>query len=318
MKDKDAKQQETVERAAPQTQQEIAELATAHGASESALLIALAGMPETQRAALNLSDYYQQCVADGFDVSVATAAHPPEPENAARGAGESAEARISGFIGSWTLDSLRWDSRNGKGIKNLTVRINSPGGLAFAAYGIYAYLRHLSRNGVNVTTCVEGRVASAGALAWMGGDKREIDPEMSVAMFHRATSLLLILGYGDSDRLAAIDADKAKRNTIRPLQRIDRDIVTMLSRRTRLTADEAAKMLDSGDTWLAADEAMRLGIATDLTPTSVKDAPPKPPDPTPPKPDDENEDPSPLPDPPGPDNSTGASTVARDLLRSIL
>ena len=243
---------------------EILDAAALMSRGQSELLIAAARMPERVRSELGLADFYNEAVNQGFSpelaerarASEATAATSEEPTNAAN---ESVEVRIEGFIWEYSGWQLRDKTKNAK---TVTVRINSPGGLAFSAYGIYDYLRQLSRKGINVTTCVEGRCASAGALIFMGGDRREMPRDMARLMFHRARSMLLIFGMGEASALQAIDVEKKKRNTVRPLEAIDQDIAAMMQRRTKMSGKDVAKMLDEGDTWYNAEEAMKRGIVT--------------------------------------------------------
>ena len=304
---------------------DILDAAALMSQGQSELLLAASRMPERVRSGLGIAEFYNQALAEGFEPKAAermkAQAEDPqaeteeEPENAAS---ESVEIRIEGFIAEWSGWALRDRTKNAK---NVTVRINSPGGLAFSAYGIYDYLRQLSRKGVAVTTCVEGRCASAGALIFMGGDRREMPKEMSRLMFHRARSMLLIFGMGEASALEAIDVEKRKRNTIRPLQAIDQDIASMMQRRTKMAAKSIAKMLDEGDTWFNAEEAMKRGIVT----AYIEDKPkktakggtaPKAAAKTKPK-DDESSGDEP-PENPGEQPRPERDVVADNVLRSVL
>ena len=228
--------------------------------SQSNVLSAAAKMTDAERSAMGLTDFYNAAVKQGFDPKILVKEDPPsEPVNAAD---ERVETRIDDFIGSWTMNRLRYDTKNGKA-KNVTVRINSPGGFAFTAYGIYDYLRQISREGGNVTTIVEGRAASAGALVFMAGDKREMAKEMSTIMFHRALGGLFLLTFGNADDLESVDVAKAKANAVNPLKRIDEDIAKMLLNRTEMDEKAVAKLLKQ-DSYMDAEEAISKGIATDL------------------------------------------------------
>ena len=242
--------------------QASAEWAVDAGDSLSTILLAAAKMPEGARSALGMADFYNAAVKDGFD---AKAIEAREPINAA---GEAKEARIEGFIGSWTYNDLRVQTNGGKGVKALTVRINSPGGLVFSAYGIFDYLRQIERNGGKVTTVVEGRAGSAAALIFMAGSKRAMARDLGALMFHRSMGLFITGAFGNAETLASVDVVKAQANAVNPLKRIDKDIAAMLERRSALDSKAIAKMLKQ-DAWFDAKEAIESGFATDY----VKDAP---------------------------------------------
>ena len=225
---------------------------------QSSLLSGAARMTDAERIAYGVAEFYNAAVAQGFKPD-----EDPEGNEPLNAAAENVEARIEGFVWSWTLGDLRRATNGGKGVKNLTLRINSPGGLAFTAYGIYDYLRQMARNGTNVTTVVEGRAASAGALIFMAGDRREMAAEMSTIMFHRSMGLLLVLASGNADDLAAVDVSKAQANAVNPLRRIDKDIASMLVARSGMDEKAVAKILKQ-DSYFDAKEAMERGIATDL------------------------------------------------------
>ena len=234
---------------------------------EGAVLLGAAAMGETGRASLGLSDFYQSAVKQGFD--------PKSVETAAPGNVEAPEeeVRVDDYIGPWTVSRIRAQTNNGKGVKKLTVRINSPGGMAFSAYGLYAFLRQISRDGGEVTTAVQGRASSAAAITFMAGDRRWMDREMSLIMFHRSLGMMLLFATGNSEDIAAVDVRKIKANAVNPLQRIDRDLVAMLEKRTKMKAGDIEKMLRQ-DSYFNAADALERGIATEYTPeTGMKDKP---------------------------------------------
>jgi ATP-dependent protease ClpP protease subunit len=154
----------------------------------------------------------------------------------------------------------------------INLRINSPGGNVFDAIAIHNALR---LHPANVTTIVDSLAASAASILFMAGDTAMVMPG-SQLMVHDASitdsgnpaEMRKLADYLDqqSDNIAGIYAFKSG------------------------TAAGVWRNRMSAETWLTADEAVRLGLADKLwTPPQVK---PKnvPPDKIPVLPPDEGED----------------------------
>ena len=130
------------------------------------------------------------------------------------------------------------------GGKNLTVRINSPGGDVFAAQAIYTMLKGYSGK---KTMHIDGMCASAATIIACAGDSVEM-PRNALYMIHNPASFL-IGGY-DEQGLAKLQ--KALAST-------KETILNVYAERCHKTTDELAQMMDD-ETWMTADQALENGF----------------------------------------------------------
>lgn len=143
-----------------------------------------------------------------------------------------------------------------KGKQDVTVRINSPGGDLFAGLAIYNALRaHPGK----VTVQVLGVAASAAAVIAMAGSRIEIARSARI-MIHRAWAGIQG-NEGDLDRVADI------------LRKLDASQVDIFMGRTGQPVAAIREMLDA-ETWLDANEAIRLKFADALLPETARAAAP--------------------------------------------
>jgi ATP-dependent protease ClpP protease subunit len=127
--------------------------------------------------------------------------------------------------------------------RDITVRINSPGGLVFEGLSIF---NSLKRHRGNVTVRIEGVAASAASVIAMAGDTIEIG-QGGFVMIHDAWA-----------GTVGTKPDHAK--TQETLAQIDAELVKIYQERTGLPRATIAKMM-SEETWLNADDAVKLGFA---------------------------------------------------------
>lgn len=129
--------------------------------------------------------------------------------------------------------------------KNVTVRINSPGGDVFAAHAIHNLL--LNHNG-KVTCVIDGLAASAATIVAMGASKI-IMPANSMMMIHNPK--MCMNDYCDADELSTIAES---------LNKVKDSIIAAYQKRCKLSAEELAEMM-SKETWLTAEECLQFGFA---------------------------------------------------------
>lgn len=133
-------------------------------------------------------------------------------------------------------------------IDDITVEINSPGGDVASGVRIYNYLKdHKARIHTRVTGCA----ASIATVIMMAGDTRSMAIG-STMMTHRASGLLV--GFFNASEME---------ETAKALKSIDAAIVDIYVAATGKTADDINAMLDQGDTYHGADEAVEWGFATE-------------------------------------------------------
>lgn len=163
----------------------------------------------------------------------------------------TADLYIFGDITRWRWseeDTSAWSIQ--EEIKDLDVdvihvHIDSYGGEVSEGWGIYNVLReHKAR----IVTHADGFVASAAIYPFMAGDVR-IASSVSAFFFHQ----VLVNAYGNADELrrAADDADKLNAIGLNALKDAGIDADRILE-------------LEKEETWLNAEEALVLGIATEI------------------------------------------------------
>ena len=129
--------------------------------------------------------------------------------------------------------------------KNITVRINSPGGDVTAASAIYTALKE---NPANIIVKVDGIAASAASVVAMAGDQVLI-PSTAYLMIHNPVTGLL--GYFYADELE---------KKVNALHAVRDGIVNAYMAKTGKTKNAIQKLMDK-ETWLTGDQAVDKGFA---------------------------------------------------------
>ncbi len=163
---------------------------------------------------------------------------------------------IYGNIGSddgmgWMFDDVtpkqfRQDLDALGAISELRVFINSPGGDVFAGQAIHSILK---RHEAKITVFVDGLAASIAAVVAMAGD-RVIMPRNAMMMIHNPWTLAI----GDSEEFRKL-ADT--------LDSIRETIVAAFEGKTGMDREELLPLLDA-ETWLTAEDAVRMGFADEI------------------------------------------------------
>lgn len=130
------------------------------------------------------------------------------------------------------------------GNRRAVVRINSPGGSADQGISIYNALR---RHKGGVDTVVDSLAASAASVIALAGDRRTSSIG-SRWMIHRA----MTIDVGNATQL---------RKTADVLEKYDESLIEIYS---KYMEDDDIKSLLEAETWYTADEAMKVGLATEV------------------------------------------------------
>ena len=134
-----------------------------------------------------------------------------------------------------------------KGMGNVTVHINSPGGDVMAGAEIYSALREHSLNGRGrVTVIVTALAASAASVVAMAGDEILISP-VAYMMIHNPWSMAV----GDA---------KEMRKTAKTLDEITEGLITAYQQRSGKSRDQLKRMLEN-ETWMSAQTCVDEGFA---------------------------------------------------------
>ncbi|MDT8895474.1 Clp protease ClpP [Halomonas sp. I1] len=133
-------------------------------------------------------------------------------------------------------------------LDEITVELNSPGGDVASGVRIFNYLRD---HRAKIHTRVTGTAASIATVIMMAGDTRSMAIGSNM-MTHRASALMI--GFFNANEME---------ETARNLKTIDNSMVDIYMAATGKSAEEIAGLLDQGDTYMGADEAVEWGFATE-------------------------------------------------------
>jgi ATP-dependent Clp protease protease subunit len=135
-------------------------------------------------------------------------------------------------------------------MRNVTVRINSPGGDVMAGAEIYSALREHSLNGKGrVKVIITALAASAASMVAMAGDEIQISP-VAYMMIHNPWTIAM----GDA---------KEMRKAAKTLDEIREGLITAYQQRTGKTRDQLKKMLEN-ETWMSAQTCVDEGFADSI------------------------------------------------------
>ncbi len=133
--------------------------------------------------------------------------------------------------------------RAAKGLREITVRINSPGGIVFDGVAIY---NSLKRSAQKVKVIVDGIAASAASIIAMAGDEIVMGGG-SFMMIHQASGLTI----GTSN-------DHAQ--TADVLEKMDGELAAIYAKRSGKDRAAIIEMMNA-ETWFTAEEAVDEGFA---------------------------------------------------------
>jgi HK97 family phage major capsid protein/ATP-dependent Clp endopeptidase proteolytic subunit ClpP len=136
-------------------------------------------------------------------------------------------------------------------IKNLDIRINSPGGSVFEGLAIY---NTLERHSAKKIVTIDGLAASIASVIAMAGDWI-VMAKSSLLMIHDPFGM--VLGDADDMRKMAEGLDKIKTGLISAYQK-----------KSKMSSQGIAKLM-TNETWMTANEAVEWGFADEVT-ESVK------------------------------------------------
>lgn len=164
-----------------------------------------------------------------------------------------AEISIFGPIGNtWDGEGVTAATfiKDFKAIKanDVTLTINSPGGSLFDGLAIYTAL---ASSGKNITAKVMGLAASAASVILMAAKRIEM-PKNTHQMAHKASGGV----YGTAEEM---------REMADVVDSLDRSIIATYAARSGKPEDEIKNLLDKGDLWLTADQAVEMGFADAAT-----------------------------------------------------
>ena len=169
----------------------------------------------------------------------------------------TAEIRISGIIHQWQNSSAQFkqeiDALIAKGITDVSLYINTPGGSVFEANEIANEIRRFKGT---ITGYGGALVASAGGYLALICDTFEM-PENGQFMYHKPMGMI----QGNEDKVAS---------DLKLLQNFTKDYRKAYADKTGMTEDEIEANWVKGDVWLTAQEAKDAGFITAVSPKKEK------------------------------------------------
>jgi ATP-dependent Clp endopeptidase proteolytic subunit ClpP len=156
----------------------------------------------------------------------------------------STEVFIYDEIGYWGITAQDFvNELKAADTKNITLRLNSPGGEIFDGIAIY---NALMDHPATITSIVDGVAASAASFIFMAGDTRIMN-RSSTAMIHDGIGLAV--GNASDMREMADQLDQASDN-----------IASIYSERAGGSVSSWREKMKA-ETWYTADEAVKAGLA---------------------------------------------------------
>jgi ATP-dependent Clp protease, protease subunit len=161
--------------------------------------------------------------------------------------GETAELHLYDVIGTYELNAATFrDALNYITAKNITVKINSPGGSVFDGFAMYSDLK---AHPANIRVEVTGLAASAASLVAMAGDEI-VMADNGFMMIHNAS----VFVAGDRREMARAN---------RVLAQIDKRLAKTYATRSGRKEAAFADMMDE-ETWFDSEDAVKAGLADSI------------------------------------------------------
>ena len=129
------------------------------------------------------------------------------------------------------------------------LHINSYGGCIFSAFCIIDVMRKIQKQGIEIHTYSEGKVASAGTMIAIHGDKRYMGKN-AVYLIHELSSMF----WG---KMSEIEDDWENVNMLM------KKIKTMYKENSNLKKKDLDKILKH-DIWFEADKCLKLGLIDEI------------------------------------------------------
>lgn len=130
-------------------------------------------------------------------------------------------------------------------IKEIQLRVNSPGGSVFDGMSIYELIKSEKNKGRKVVAYVDGLAASIASVIIMAADEIIVG-DGSMVMIHKPLTGV----YGNSAEMERM---------INILDQIENQMVSIYAKKTGLSRAEISNLL-AEETWMTSDEALSKGF----------------------------------------------------------
>ena len=141
---------------------------------------------------------------------------------------------------------------------NITLILNTPGGLVKEGLALFDYLTILKMAGHYLTVVALGRAASMGSILLQAGDRRLIGPNAFV--------LLHEISAGTSGKQSEME------DSVEFTARLQEKLLKILASKSNLTVRQIKARWKKTDYWLDAEETVAAGLADRILGTDPTDA----------------------------------------------
>ena len=141
---------------------------------------------------------------------------------------------------------------------NITLILNTPGGLVKEGLALFDYLSILKLAGHYLTVVALGRAASMGSILLQAGDRRLISPNAFV--------LLHEVSAGTSGKVSEME------DSVEFTARLQDKLLTILASKSKLSVRQIKTRWKKTDYWLDAEETVAAGLADGIIGTDPTDA----------------------------------------------
>lgn len=155
------------------------------------------------------------------------------------------------------IDTLaRWSRLAPKA--NITLILNTPGGLVKEGLALFDYLTILKMAGHYLTVVALGRAASMGSILLQAGDRRLIGPNAFV--------LLHEVSAGTSGKVSEMQ------ESVEFTARLQNKLLAILASKSKLNVKQIKSRWKKTDYWMDAEETVKFGFADRVLGTDPSDA----------------------------------------------
>lgn len=139
---------------------------------------------------------------------------------------------------------------NKRGLDEITLFINSPGGEVISGLAVYDCIK-IMKSSVK-TVCI-GDAASMGAIIFLAGEKREMLPHARILIHDPSYGHLDVSGKKPHEIQRGVDS----------LNKVRETLAEIISEKTGKKLDEIYE-ITAEDQYFTAEEAIEFGLATDI------------------------------------------------------
>ena len=150
--------------------------------------------------------------------------------------------------------STKLDYMRRHGITNISVVLTSPGGSAYAAFGIYDILRLAAANGATIMGRVEGYAASAASMIVLQACTVRKATGYSRLHLHEVSQWIFL----ENQKLSDVQ-DSSKE-----MEALTKMMSKILSERTGKSEEEIKEFINRHERWMSAEAAKEWGLIDEI------------------------------------------------------